>query len=795
MLSKLDLSEEDFNFIHLPLFSRFILDHHLTAFVQYQLSLAPQLKIPLLQGLRHLSEDQLFNYALSATKEFLETFANNQAGQRMRKAIDDWTNNRLEYHDNSMIEPDDVFLLNHMRKKAFMRLLNLYTTEPDKIMAVIDELDTYFLAQERLSTNTYFQILKNRIEEESYFKEKLVVTSPGFYYLFDIENDRQLQTSEKLFEYLGYTREEFGNNDRFFRTLIHEEDLVTAEGYLGRLRMGKDGEVQFFEYRLRDRRGHYRWMRNYESIYARNAAGVAIHSIGIAFDITKERLITEELVQREEELLEAQELSNIGSYVWNIETNHTYTTPQALKILGLGEDWQITDLMDRVHPADLPLVTKAWEKTLSGGGDFDIEYRCHVNNEEKIIWARGTAVLKNHKPVLMKGTVMDLTDRHKIISKLTQSEELYRQAQSMNKLGNWTWDMLNDKLFWSDELYRIYGLEPQSEQLNFDRFFSFVHHEDRENRVRKLQEQMRDSDLRDYYFRILAADGQEKILYGQSQVLLDESGNPFKMIGTCQDVTKQKELENSLFEKTLQLERSNASLEEFAYITSHDLKEPLRKISVFGDRLLMLNETQLAKENKATVVKIVDCAARMQRMVDDILSLSEVSFNHKFKQVNLNELLDEVIQNLDYKIEAVNAQVEHDNLPTALVNETQFRQLFQNLISNSIKFSKHGGVPSIQVRFDYLDKETVKKLSLPHANHSKKYLRLLFIDNGIGFENEFADKIFTIFQRLHSRSEFDGTGIGLAICKKIVDHHHGLIYATGELNVGATFTIIIPVDA
>src|SRR5687768_8330118 len=251
-----------------------------------------------------------------------------------------------------------------MRRKIFMNLLRQYPVDADTMFKVIEEMDRYFLAQERIATGTYFELLKSRIEEESYYKEKLAVTSPGFYYLFDIENDKQLQTSDKLFEYLGYAPEEFKNNDRFFRTLIHEDDLVTAEDYLSKLREGKDGEVQFFEYRLRDKRGHFRWMRNYESVYSRNTAGIAIHSIGIAFDITKERLITEELLQREEELLEAQELANIGSYIWNIESNHTVTTPQALKILGLGTDWQIKDLLNTVHPGDLERVTKALERTL-----------------------------------------------------------------------------------------------------------------------------------------------------------------------------------------------------------------------------------------------------------------------------------------------------------------------------------------------------------------------------------------------------------------------------------------------
>ncbi|MES2891154.1 MAG: PAS domain-containing protein [Bacteroidota bacterium] len=789
MLSKDDHFFDDLRFEHLPLFCQFVIEHHLHDFVDQQISLATELKIPVLKGLTQLSREDMHKYATVASLEFLENLANDKAAERLAKAMEDWKTNKLQYHQNNIIEADDVFLISYMRRRIFMGLLRAYPVDAETRLKVIEDMDRYFLAQERLSTGTYFEILKSRIQEESYYKEKLVVTSPGFYYLFDMENDRQLQSSEKLFEYLGYAPGEFQDNDRFFRTLIHEEDLVTAETYLTKLRAGKDGEVHFFEYRLRDKRGQYRWMRNYESVYARNSAGVAIHSIGIAFDITKERLITEELVQREEDLLEAQELANMGSYVWNIQTGQTVTTPQALKILGLSSAWKIENLLNSVHPADVDNVKKAWAKTLTGSGEFDIECRCVVNGEEKIIWARGRVILKKKIPVLIKGTIMDVTDRHEIISKLTESEQLYSQAQAMSKLGNWTWEVASDKLYWSDELYRIYGLVPQSATFTIHQFINFIHPDDREKRWRKLREQLSDGEVRNYHFRITAIDGKEKILYGQSQALLDESGIAYKMIGTCQDVTEQKELENSLFQKTVQLERSNASLEEFAYITSHDLKEPLRKISVFGDRLL--SEALSPSVAKITVVKIVECAVRMQRMVDDILSLSEVSFSHSFKKTNLGILLEDVIQNLDYMIEASGARLEYDTLPTAIVNETQFRQLFQNLISNAIKFKREDVTPVLSIRYDLLTNEEVRDHSL---SPRKKYLRLVFSDNGIGFENAFAAKIFTIFQRLHSKEKFDGTGIGLAICKKIIDHHHGIISAAGEPNKGAVFTVIIPTE-
>ena len=789
MIYSTNSKEELLDFVYLPSFARFILNNHLEDYVQRHMDISRQLRMPALQFFNHLSKAEILAYTTRSSRQFLEYLAVNKAGEILSKTISNWNRNRLQYVEKDKIALDDIFLISFLRKRIFLDLLQLYTNDVDTSFNIIGEIDRFFMVHDRETSQTYVQLLKARIEEDSYFKEKLTITSPGFYYLFDIENDCQLQSSDKLFEYLGYEKSAYMVNPQFFRSLIHPEDIKPADQYIEKLKLAKDGEVLFFEYRLRDKGGEYKWMRNYESVYYRNNHGKPVHSIGVAFDITKEHFTTEELIKREEELLEAQELSNIGSYVWNIKKDTTFMTPQALLIMGLKIGDPITQFESNIHPSDIAAVRQAFFLAVKGIQDFDIEYRCRVNNEERIVWGRGKAILENDEPVLVKGTVMDVTDRHHIIQKLKRSEELYQQAQSMNKLGNWTWEIQNNRLTWSDELYRIYGLAPQSGQLSFERFIGFVHPDDRENRLKKLQEQMLDTELRDYYFRIIAADGTEKFLYGQSQVLADEKGLPHKMIGTCQDVTRQKELENSLYQKTIQLERSNASLEEFAYITSHDLKEPLRKISIFGEKLLLQDDQLFKYETKLHVGKIIESAARMQGMVDDILSLSRITFDRSFQNLNLETLLQEVVQTFDYKIEELNINLSFEALPPAVVNETQIRQLFQNLIANSIKFRKEGVVPQIDITHNYLSKDEARQLGLAPL---KKYLRIIFKDNGIGFENEFSDKIFTIFQRLHSKGRFEGTGVGLAICKKIVENHQGLISAKGEVDMGAQFTIIIP---
>ena len=179
----------------------------------------------------------------------------------------------------------------------------------------------------------------------------------------------------------------------------------------------------------------------------------------------------------------------------------------------------------------------------------------------------------------------------------------------------------------------------------------------------------------------------------------------------------------------------------------------------------------------------------MQTMISDFLSISMISNNTSFETCSLQKILEETLQTLEYKIEQQNATIKSDPLPEAKIIPAQFRQLFQNLLSNSLKFIRPGVQPVITISHTVLKADHAIHYQLAPAN---QYHKLEFRDNGIGFENEYAGKIFAIFQRLHGRSEYEGSGIGLAICKKIVEHHGGIMHANGVPDEGATFTIILP---
>lgn len=257
-------------------------------------------------------------------------------------------------------------------------------------------------------------------------------------------------------------------------------------------------------------------------------------------------------------------------------------------------------------------------------------------------------------------------------------------------------------------------------------------------------------------------------------------------IATYQDITRLERHEERLLAYNDRLTRSNKELQEFAYVASHDLQEPLRKIEAFGDRLVKKHGESLPDEGKVFVERMQNASFRMRELINDLLSYSRVTTNAKpFEKVSLCEVIKGVKSDLHIQLQESNGKIEVGELPTLDGDPIQMRQLFQNLISNALKFRKPDVDPVINVS---AEEHTVKHPSKGQV----KFWRVKLADNGIGFDNQYKTQIFTIFQRLHGRLEYGGTGIGLATCRKIVERHNGIIDADGTLDVGATFIIDLP---
>lgn len=254
-------------------------------------------------------------------------------------------------------------------------------------------------------------------------------------------------------------------------------------------------------------------------------------------------------------------------------------------------------------------------------------------------------------------------------------------------------------------------------------------------------------------------------------------------------------LEQKVEERTKDLVRSNkdladrnAELAQYAYLASHDLQEPLRKILIFSK---IINEKYLSgmPDAREQMAKVIASSERMRNLINDFLSYSKLSGASQFSQVNLNEIIKEALADLELMIKEKEAKIELENLPTIEAVASQVRQIFQNLLSNAMKFSRKDSKPAIRI---WSEPVAEKALDAP-ADSNGAYVRIYIRDNGIGMDQSYFDKIFIIFQRLHGMGEYEGTGIGLAIVKKIVERHHGLVGVNSKEGEGATFILLLPV--
>lgn len=250
---------------------------------------------------------------------------------------------------------------------------------------------------------------------------------------------------------------------------------------------------------------------------------------------------------------------------------------------------------------------------------------------------------------------------------------------------------------------------------------------------------------------------------------------------------KVKQLNRQLLENIASLESANKDLDRFAFMASHDLQEPLRKIRMFSDRLQLKYQSILDDDGKTNIVRIQKAAERMQNLITDILTFSKIAVDKAaFVETDINALLTEVLTELDEEIKTKGAVVSSDDMPALTVNPGLMKPLFQNLIGNALKYSKKDVKPIIKISHE------VNIINGRGKDSKEQYCKITIQDNGIGFDQKYAEEIFGMFKRLHHNSEFQGTGIGLALCKKIVEQHRGYISARSKVNEGSTFIISLP---
>ncbi|MES2516232.1 MAG: PAS domain S-box protein [Bacteroidota bacterium] len=799
------------NFVYLPDFAAYLLQHKIREFTRQQLDIMFQVDFPVLKyfDLDNYTEDELIDLSIPAYTDFLNAAIENKLSAFISETLKKWEANQLPNITRDQLVADDISLAAYVRKKTLISFLPDYTSDITLIIALVKEIDDYCLASESRSFRTYI----------------------------DINNESIKDMNESLKN--------------------HETDFLLA-----------------------------------------------------------------------------QEMASMGSFEWDLTGINSTFTQQTGRIFEMDEAGKLEDFLNYVHPGDRIKLQEAINKVLNGDEHYECEYRYRKNGKEKVLWTKGIVAFKDNNPHIMKGTVMDITERHRILKRLERNEELYKQSQKLTHIGDWTWDLDTGEIKFSEELSRIYALDPD-QIITFELFISFVHPDDKSAVNEQLKYSAKTGHPHSIDFRIIREDGNIRTIRRIVEVLTDERGIPYKIYGTGQDITKEvllnkevkereenfsqliqnapdgiivinedhkillwnpktteifgwkgeevigkdlgdtiiperfrehhhqgmspllatgtsvilnktievvannkvkeefyisltisqslqkgrpvfiafirdisnekkikselelktnqlAELNVSLEQKNLALERSNKELTSFSYVASHDLQEPLRKIKTFSN-LILEKEKTLSEEGMECFDRIIVSAGRMQKLIEDLLSFSRTQlYENTLKPVDLNDVLSDVKTLHAESIVEGRLTIQSEKLPVIRGVPFQIQQLFENIISNSMKYSKPKQGATILITSVLV---SAKEIPFFNAHGFETYHKLTLADNGIGFDQQYAQKIFEIFQRLHGKNEYSGTGIGLSICKRIVENHQGYIAAQGIMGKGASFDIYLPVSS
>lgn len=387
-----------------------------------------------------------------------------------------------------------------------------------------------------------------------------------------------------------------------------------------------------------------------------------------------------------------------------------------------------------------------------------------------------------------RGISRDVTAEVDALSALRESEERYRHLLETLNESISSADENSCYTYVNDRFCELLGYERES--IIGRPIMDFVHESSREV-FEQQRAQRRAGGARQYEIAWKANDGHPVHTLVSPGPVFDAEGNFKGSIAAMTDIRERKRQEAELRRKAEALEQSNRELEQFAFVASHDLQEPLRKVQAFGDRLEQQFSDGLGDRGQDYLGRMRSAAARMQILINDLLTFSRISTKGAGPvSTDLNTVVEQVIGDLEIRIAETGGEVHTSGLPVITADRSQMGQLFQNLIGNALKYRREEVTPMVQISSGPIDNE---ETGLDPTRGP--YCRIEVADNGLGFESKFAEKIFGIFQRLHGRGHYEGTGVGLAVCKKICERHDGSISAASELGKGSVFVVTLPIHA
>ena len=539
-----------------------------------------------------------------------------------------------------------------------------------------------------------------------------------------------------------------------------------------------------------------------------DASGRAVRMMGVALDVTERKRAGEEIARREAQLAEAQRIAHLGSYEWNLRTGAVQRSEELCRIFGVEpRDFPPTfeNYIDRVHPDDRHTTRTAIERSLRDRQPFEFEERIlRPDGQTRVLFSQGKWILdRAGEPVSLVGISQDVTERREAEQLLRSSEERFQLVARATNDVVWDWNLVSDAIWWGDAIATVFKYPPGTAG-DGAWWRAHIHPADRDRVVASAHDVM---DGRkpfwsaEYRFRL--ADDSYADIFDRGFVHYDDDGTPTRMIGAMADISERRRaleiLEQRVAARTTEIQQKNQQLEHevgrrqqvmellrarneelkaFAYTVSHDLKAPLRGIAGYAQELERRHSAGLTERARFCLRQILNATRNLDHLIEDLLQYARLDAETPTStDVDTAAVIQDVLAAFQPLVLDQGAEVVLGLAPARIRTwERGLRQVLTNLIDNALKYSRHARPGVVRITTEARD----------------DLIRLNVADNGIGFDMQYHDRMFGLFNRLVRHEEFEGTGAGLAIVKKIVDKIGGKVWAESKPGEGATFYVELP---
>ncbi len=584
-----------------------------------------------------------------------------------------------------------------------------------------------------------------------------------------------LRVNRSFSQLTGYSEKEL--LEMSFQDLTYSDDLEVSEK--GRIDL-LTGEKSSFriEKRYVRKNGKIIWV-SLSSAPVRDEKGKLDFFVGHIQDINKRKNAENRLRESKERFKQLANsipqlawISRSDGYIfWFNQRWYEYTGKSPEQVIGWG--WQ------SVHNLKtFPGLMKLWKGYINAGKPFELVTSLMGKDGNYSEFLTKSIPIKDKSGNIEQwfGTHTDISELKKVEKELKGSKEKLNIALENGNIGTWEWNLKTNEIIWDERTEKMFGLLPGTFEGTYTAFESYIHEEDIPHVRKALDDTIASGQPFETIYRTRPNNGVSNYISAKALLNYDNHGKPLSMAGVFFDVTDMKKgAEQVLIKLNEELLRSNTDLQQFAYVASHDLQEPLRMVSSFTQLLKQRYQDKLGNDGNDYIRFAVEGSKRMYDLLNGLLTYSRIQTRGKdFEKVDLNEVLDKVKENLSLMIEETKAVINSKNLPVIFADESQMIQLIQNLIENGLKFRREA--PDITISSILKNEDYIFSVK----------------DKGIGIEPQYFERIFKIFQRLHRIEEYEGTGIGLAICRRIVERHGGRIWVESKYGSWTTFYFTIP---